>query len=80
MTPPAPPVWNEPSKHQKTVAFVVAILVLVALLASAMFGVLPHQYTGDIVKLAIAVAGAGFTLFLTGYFEHVGASGALGAP
>jgi tetratricopeptide (TPR) repeat protein len=62
--------WNQPSKHQMTAAFVVGILVLVVLLASALFGVVPHQYAGDIFKLCIAVAGAGFTLFLIGQFEY----------
>lgn len=69
---PGPHHWNQPSKHHRAIAFGVAILVLVVLLGSTLFGLLPRQYTGDIVKLAIAVAGAGFTLFLTGYFEHAG--------
>jgi len=66
---PAAPRWNRPSGAQTGVAFGVAIVVLATLLVSALFGIVPQQFVGRIFQLAIAVAGAGFTLFLLGYFD-----------
>ncbi|MGH6735265.1 MAG: tetratricopeptide repeat protein [Methyloceanibacter sp.] len=54
--------------------------MLIVLLASALLGYVPNQYAGDIFKLGIAVAGAGFALFLIGYFDYESRGLRIGGP
>jgi tetratricopeptide (TPR) repeat protein len=43
--------------------------MLGALFASALFGLVASEHVNRIIRLCIAVAGGGFTLFLVGYFD-----------
>jgi tetratricopeptide (TPR) repeat protein len=61
--------FNSPSNLQKIAAFVVAVIVLGVLFASALCGLVAPEHVNRIIRLCIAIAGAGFTLFLLGYFD-----------
>ncbi len=58
-----------PSWVQQAAAFSVGCVVLVALFAAAIMGWVGADHAGLIVRLCIAVAGAGFTAFLLGYLH-----------
>ncbi len=60
---------NKVSDGQKLAAFIVGVLMLGALFASALFGLVPPEHVNRIVRLCVAVAGGGFALFLVGYFD-----------
>lgn len=72
-----------PHWAQQTAAFVVACLILTGLFVGALMGWFGVENTALIVRLCIAVAGAGFANFLMGYLHlhlplGVKAGGALG--
>jgi tetratricopeptide (TPR) repeat protein len=64
-----------PSTGQTIAAFCVGCAVLLILAAGAFFGLLPDAYHGPIIRLLIAVAGAGFASFLLGFFEWTSSTG-----
>ena len=64
-------------------AFVFGCLILVGLIGAAFAGWLPDHLRDGVIRVAIAAAGGGFTLFLFGYFDlhfnqGIKAGGALG--
>lgn len=63
------PATNKISGAQKLAAFLVGVLMLGALFASALFGLVAANHVDRIIRLCVAVAGGGFTLFLIGYFD-----------
>jgi tetratricopeptide (TPR) repeat protein len=69
MNEPKPPRWNKPTTFQTVAAFVVGVGILTLLLAAAITGYIPAQHSGRVFQLAVAVAGAGFSAFLFGYFD-----------
>jgi tetratricopeptide (TPR) repeat protein len=72
---------NRPTDLQKLAAFVVGVLMLGALFASALFGLVAPEHVNRIVRLCIAVAGGGFALFLLGYFDwHLPNGMQIGGP
>jgi len=78
--PAGTPEWNRPSTRQAIAAFAVAVIVLAVLLAGALLGWVPRQFSGDIFKLGVAVAGAGFAVFLIGYFDYQSKGLRIGGP
>jgi tetratricopeptide (TPR) repeat protein len=62
-----PRVGNAPTRSQGTAAFAVGCLMAAALFAAAIFGYLPANLMSPVIRLCIAVAGGGFTMFLLGY-------------
>jgi tetratricopeptide (TPR) repeat protein len=60
---------NSPSSGQGTAAFVVGCVMTVGLFAAAVLGYLPPSLMSPVVRLCIAVAGGGFTMFLLGYMS-----------
>ncbi len=66
-SPPLAP--NNPTRGQSIAAFSVGCIVLAALLAAALLGLLPANLVPVVIRLCVAVAGAGFTMFLLGYMN-----------
>jgi tetratricopeptide (TPR) repeat protein len=60
---------SDTTKSQRTVAFTIGCVVLAVLLVVALRGWVATDLVGPIVRLSIAVAGAGFAGFLFGYFD-----------
>lgn len=69
MNEPKPPRWNKPTAFQTIAAFIVGVVILTVLLAAAITGYIPPQHSSKVFQLAVAVAGAGFSAFLFGYFD-----------